>query len=852
MRIVNFQCEHKMDNCITDNANPVFSYAIESDDCDVYIEKASLTIGDECFDARNQLAVRYEGAGLKPFGRYEARLSVWDNKGNKAEAKCLFGTGRLGSPWQAKWITDGSYSFKEKGVSPEIMCFSKHIQVEKKIKTAILYSTAIGIYEAEINGQKVSDTYFAPGFTSYKNRLMYQTYDVTGLLNASDNRFLVYLAGGWAVGSFVFTRKNRITADRQALLMELRIEYEDGSLDIVGTDETWDVSRKGRYKLADLYDGETYDATVDEDKLDYHKAAVEKLKISPQITAQCGAPTIAHERFTPVSMHEYHGGTVFDFGQNLAGIVELRIHRASQRQEIVVKHAEILKQDGGLNTDFLRSAKAEIHYICREGEQIYSPTFTYMGYRYVWVSGIKPEDFDITSIALYADMEQTGSFSCSNEAINKLQNNIIWSAKSNMVEIPTDCPQRDERMGWTGDIAVFAPTACYNFDMTRFLTSWLADVRAEQNKTGGLPNTVPAQGYGFPATMPAIAIEFWGDASVLVPWALYQAKGDIRLLSDNYDMMKKYVDACKRWAGLFSFGGHRYLWNTPSVLHFGDWVAADVPKMSEWQKRTKWTATASLCNTSMLLAKTARIIGREADAEKYQKISEGAALAYNSLLTDGQGRLKKEFQTAYVLPIYFNIFEGQAKKNAVERLAELVEKNNYCIGTGFPGTPYILFALADNGRADVALKMLLNDKCPSWLHEVKMGATTIWERWDGLNEDGVCPIGDDGTDMMISYNHYASGAVGDFLYRRIAGIEAIESGYRKFKIKPLVSEEINAAQGEVDTPFGKAGSDWKLSGDEFQIKVKVPVGCECQLHMPDGSVEVLGSGTYERKCMVGQ
>ena len=421
MRIVNFQCEHKKDNCITDNASPVFSYVVESDDCDVSIEKALITIGDECFDAKNQQAVRYEGAELKPFSRYQAGLTVWDDKGNKAEAECVFGTGRLGSPWQAKWITDGSYSFKEKGVSPEIMCFSKHIQVEKKIKTAILYSTAIGIYEAEINGQKVSDTYFAPGFTSYKNRLMYQTYDVTGLLNASDNRLLVHLAGGWAVGSFVFTRKNRITADRQALLMELRIEYEDGSLDIVGTDETWDVSRKGRYKLADLYDGETYDATVDEDKLDYHKAAVEKLKISPQITAQCGAPTIAHERFTPVSMHEYHGGTVFDFGQNLAGIVKLRIHRAFKGQELVVKHAEILKQDGGLNTDFLRSAKAEIHYICREGEQIYSPTFTYMGYRYVWVSGIKPEDFDITSIALYADMEQTGSFSCSNEAVNKLQ-----------------------------------------------------------------------------------------------------------------------------------------------------------------------------------------------------------------------------------------------------------------------------------------------------------------------------------------------------------------------------------------------------------------------------------------------
>ena len=731
------------------------------------------------------------------------------------------------------------------------MCFAKRLCLKKKVKKAALYATALGIYDALINGKKVSDTYFAPGFTSYKNRLTYQTYDITGLLHAGENQLFVHVAGGWAVGSFVFTRKNRISADRQALLMEFRIVYEDGSTEIIGTDESWEVSCDGCYQLADLYDGETYDATVDESNIRFHKASEEQLRISPCITAQNGAPTRAHERFEPVSMHPYEGGTVFDFGQNLAGIVELHIHRATLGQEITVKHAELLKEDGGLHTEFLRSAKATLHYTCREGQQFYSPTFTYMGYRYVWVGGIAPEDFDITSIALYADMEQIGSFSCGNEAINQLQSNITWSARSNFVEIPTDCPQRDERMGWTGDIAVFAPTACFNFDMTRFLTSWLSDMRAEQRKTGGIPNTVPAQGYGFPATMPAIAVEFWGDASVLVPWALYQARGDETILSDNYEMMKKYVDACRRWAGLFSVGTHRYLWNTPSVLHFGDWVAPDVPKMSQWQKRTKWTATASLCNTSKRLSRIAGILGKKEDEKKYQAISKGAAEAYNRFLTDGNGTLKEEFQTAYVLPLYFDMFEGEAKEHAVEQLVKLVEKNHYCIGTGFPGTPYILFALADNGRADVALKMLLNDRCPSWLYEVKMGATTIWERWDGLNEDGICPISDDGTDMMISYNHYASGAVGDFLYRRIAGIEALEPGYRRFQIKPIVSEEIQMARAEIKTPYGVAGSDWSLDGKEFAIRVRVPVGCECELYLPDGSVTTLVSGMYERKCMVG-
>jgi len=467
-----------------------------------------------------------------------------------------------------------------------------------------------------------------------------------------------------------------------------------------------------------------------------------------------------------------------------------------------------------------------------------------MGFRYISLQGIEPSDVEVTGLALYSDIEENGSFECSNELLNRLQQNIVWGAKSNFIDIPTDCPQRDERMGWTGDIAVFAPTAVYNFKLKKFLTKWLKDMRAEQLSTGGIPNTIPSNGYGFPATMPVMAVDFWGDASVLVPWALYQATGDKDVLADNYQMMKKYVKACKAWAGLLSFGKHRYIWHTLSSFHFGDWVAADVPKMSQWQKRSKWTATASLYNTSNIVSKVAKILDKEDDAKTFAIIASQTAKAYQEVFFDSNGRLKEEFQTGYVLPIYFDMLSADAKKKATEALVSLVKKNNYCIGTGFPGTPYILFALADNGYEDVAYKMLLNEKCPSWLYEVKMGATTIWERWDGLDENGNCPIGDDGTDIMISYNHYASGAVGDFLYRRILGIEPIRPGYKEFKVKPVLGEGIDWAKGHVDTPYGKISVSWKKESAGIELKVTVPEGTKARILIPNKEEIVLEGGEY--------
>ncbi|WP_294548151.1 alpha-L-rhamnosidase [uncultured Pseudoflavonifractor sp.] len=844
LTIRTFTCENQREHCVTDAAAPRFGFSLDSDRAGAELAKAVLTVNGWTVETVQQAAIPYGGPALKPFTRYRAELTAVDDAGETARAELTFETGRLDTPWDAQWISDGAYSFTEKKVSPVPMTFRKTFALRGEVKEAKIRSTAMGIYQLTLNGAPVGNEYFAPGFTSYKTNLQYQTYDVTGQLR-KDNTLTAVVAGGWAVGSFVFTRKNRVTADRQALLLELRVVYKDGTEEIVGTDPSWQVTEEGPLREADLYDGEVYDATAETGS--WRNATVEKLRVSPAIRASYGPAVTAHEEFSPISCTKVGNCLVYDFGQNFAGVVRLKI-RGKRGQKILVRHAEILNPDGTLNTAFLRTAKARIAYTCADGEQTYSPRFTYMGFRYAGVEGIGAEDIDVTAVALYSDLADNGGFSCSDEMLNQLQSNIRWGAKSNFVDIPTDCPQRDERMGWTGDIAVFSPTACFNFDMSGFLEKWMLDVQAEQLPGGGIPNTVPVQGYGFPATMPAMAVDWWGDACVLVPWAEYMARGDLSILKRFYPVMKKYVKACKFWAGLFSFGKKRYIWSTPSVLHFGDWVAPDVPKMQQWQARSKWTATASLCHTSAVTAQVAQLLGEQEDAVYYKDLSAKVADAYCSVFTDGQGKLLNEFQTAYVLPLQFGMFPPEVRAKAADNLARLVEKNNFCIGTGFPGTPYILFALADNGHADTAYKMLLNTKCPSWLYEVKMGATTIWERWDGLDENGQCPIGDDGTDKMISYNHYASGAVGDFLYRRVAGIEPLEAGYKRFAVKPLVGGGLTWASAWVETPYGRAAVDWKAENGTLTVTVTVPVGASCELTLPDRSHTIYSSGTHTRAC----
>lgn len=836
LKILSFTADGARDFLVTDSS-PRFSFCYEGQ-----MTSATLRVGDKTVDAASQIGIPCPLSKLEPFTTYEAVLTVC-NSTQTDTASFSFRTGRMDTPWQANWITDGEYTFTEKKVSPKIMVFRRKITASKPIAQAEILATALGVYELTLNGHKVGSQYFAPGFTSYKHDLQYQTYDVTGQL-ARENVLTAEVAGGWAVGSFVFTRANRITAKRQALLLELRITYADGSSEIIGTDGSWEVTTDGPVKMADLYDGEAYDARVRMESLPWHPAALETIPFQTNIRAEIGLPVVRKEKMEATFLGERNGKLIYDFGQNFAGVVSLRI-RGRAGQTVTVLHAEILKENGDLNTAFLRSAKAMLVYTCRDGEQEYTPRFTYMGFRYISVEGVKQADVQVSAWALYSDIRTNGSFSCSNELLNRLNENIRWGARSNFVEIPTDCPQRDERMGWTGDIAVFAPTAVFNFDMTRFLKKWLRDVRSEQFKTGGIPNTVPSQSYGFPTTMPNMAVDFWDDACILVPWSVYMATGDLHILEESYDSMERYVKACKFWANLIGFGKHRYVWHTPAVFHFGDWIAPDVPKMSQWQGRSKWTATASLCNTSAMLANISELLGKNEKAAQYRELSRKVADAYQSLLLDENGKLKNEFQTGYVLPLYFGMLDEPRRKAAAKNLAELVTKNNYCIGTGFPGTPYILFALMDNGYPDVAYRMLMNTMCPSWLYEVRVGATTIWERWDGLDEKGHCPIGDDGTGGMISYNHYASGAVGDFLYRRVAGLEATSAGYRTFRVCPVPGGGLTWAKAEVMTAYGKAGSSWTIHDGKFIICVTVPAGTECTLVLPSGAEKKLTQGQYQ-------
>lgn len=826
------------ENVITDCGLPLFSVTAESDKRGAEVTRAVIAVGEWKKEFVPPY-VRYDGEPLKPFTTYTVKVTA-ECAGERAEREATFKTGRMNEKWSAKWITDGAYKFKEKHTSPVPLTFKKLYELKQKPIRAEVFATALGVFELFIDGVRVGEDYFKPGFTSYKHDLQYFTYDVTELIKERGTIAAV-VAGGWAVGAFNYKRRNRVYADKQMLLAEVRLTYADGSTEVLGTDESWQVSSISKYKAAEFYDGEVFDFT--ETKDNFHAAKAVVPKISPRISAAYGESVKAHEVLKPVStVRAASGELIYDFGQNMAGIVRAKL-KGKHGQKVVIRHAEIT-MDGELFVEPLRSAKARNIIILQNGENEYSPLFTYMGFRYVGVTGVSAEDIELEAVALYSDVKPNGSFECSDSRLNRLQSNIVWSTKSNFVDIPTDCPQRDERMGWTGDISIFAPTAAFNFDTSRFLNKWLNDLRSEQKKSGGVPMTIPHVVVPMQwELMITMAVDFWGDSCILVPWAEYMARGDIELLKKSYPSMKRYLKAVKFWAGLFSLGKHRRIWKL--LHHYGDWCAPNI-KLFGWMGRGKWTATACWANSLAIVAKIARLTGNSEDEAKFLALREEVCTAYRDIFTDKHGKLKKEFQTAYVLPLYFNMLKGEEKRAAADNLARLVKANEYKIATGFPGTPYILFALCDNGHKDEAFKMLLSDECPSWLYEVKAGATTIWERWDALREDGTCNTGaTDGTNGMVSFNHYAFGAVGDFLYRRVAGIETKEGGYKRFSIAPVFDKALTYAKAEVDTPYGVIKSDWKMDGGKFKISVRVPTGTECELTLPSGKKTELKSGTYD-------
>ena len=675
------------------------------------------------------------------------------------------------------------------------------------------------MYEAEINGKRVGNFILAPGLTSYKTRLQYQVYNITDMLK-EDNEINITVGTGWHRGRISVSSPD-IHNIPCSVIMEIMIEYVNGATESIRTDSDWSVS-KSKILFSDIYDGETYDATADSSQ-NYPVSVIDLPK--DILIEQQGEIVCEHERINPVKyLVTPKGERVIDFGQNLAGYVEFTVD-AKAGDKIEVSHAEILDADGNLYTENYRSAKVKIDYICKDGKQTYKPHFTFMGFRYIRIDNfpceINPDDF--TAIAIYSDMKRTGYIKTVNEKINKLFENTLWSQRANFIDIPTDCPQRDERMGWTGDAQVFAKTAGYNYNVLNFFKKWLADIRAEQRKNGSVPDTVPNfwQLKG--------ASTAWGDVICVIPYQMYLLYGDKQILADNFDAMKKWVDY------ITNDTLDKYLWTSSDESkalwkkHYGDWLALDAPSGSyKGSTNDDLIASAFYAYSTSLVVKVGHILNKDVSEyeELYKNIVKTFKESFKTLTT----------QTDHVLALYFDLTDD--KQAVADKLAEMIQDNGNKLQTGFVGTPYLLHVLSENSHTETAYSLLLQEGYPSWLYEVNHGATTIWEHWDGINDDGKMWSSD-----MNSYNHYAYGSVIDWIYTVAAGIRADEkyAGFEKAVIAPVPDKQLGWIDVSYDTPRGTITSKWTYEGDTVRYEISTPVKSTVVI---DGKEYYVDKGSY--------
>jgi len=776
--------------------------------------------------------VTYDGPALKSMQRVSWQVRVWDNK-NKVSAWSAPATWEMGilepESWKASWITLGSEP-DVKGSKPA-QYFRKEFTTAKTIKSARVYVTSHGLYQIFLNGKKVSTDLFTPGWTSYKNRIQYQTYDVTSMLQAK-NTVGAILGDGWFRGNIGWSSQNGYYGSKLALLAQFQINYTDGTSEVIGTDQSWKVSN-GPILFSDIYNGETYDARKEMsgwsgagfNDSGWEKATVadlsKKILIAPQ-----GVAVKAIEEIKPIKLITTPTGeTVFDMGQNMVGWVRLNV-QGKKGDQVTLKFAEVLTKEGNFYTDNLRSAKCTDNFILNgSGIETFEPHFTFHGFRFVKIEGLsaQPSLDQITGVVIHSDMTPTGTFVCSDPMINQLQHNIQWGQKGNFLDVPTDCPQRDERLGWTGDAQVFSMTAAFNFNVAPFYTKWMRDVAADQLPNGRVPHVIPdvlKQEGGSTA---------WADVSVIVPWTTYLTYGDQRILEVQYPSMKAWVEYMKNRAG------EKNLWTGDT--HFGDWLAFASNRSDYTGATTEkdLIATAYYSYSSGLLAKIAAIIGQNDDAKKYAKLSDEIKKAFQKEFVTPAGRLVSNTQTAYSLALAFDLLPEDLIPKAAKYLADDVEKMGH-LTTGFVGTPLLCKTLSAQGYDDLAFMLLNRKEYPSWLYPVTQGATTIWERWDGQKPDGS--FQDVG---MNSFNHYAYGAIGEWLYRYVVGmdIDPENPGYKHILLAPHPGGGLTNAGVEFNSVYGKVKSAWKLDGNDFVYEVTVPANTTATVTLPAAKADQL-------------
>ncbi len=790
--------------------------------------------------------VPYAGNALQSGKKYKWLVQVWDNT-NALPAKsdtAFFQMALLNvSDWKAKWIEPG---YTEDNVMRPSPLFRKEFSTAKKIVSATAYITAHGLYEAQLNGQRISDAYFTPGWTSYNKRLQYQVYDVTNLLSKGNNAIAVSLGSGWYRGVIGFSNNRNFYGKDIALLFQLEISYADGTSETIVSDGSW-KSSTGSIRYSEIYNGETIDAREEKSGwtlAGYQDAGWNAVKVSTHplntLVATYNEPIRKKETFKPVKIITTpKKEKVIDFGQNLVGWVTLKV-KGKAGDKIVVSHSEVLDKEGNFYITNLRAAKAQDTYILKGGEEeIFEPHFTWHGFQFIKIEGypgeMKAENF--TAVAMYSDMATTGSFTTSNKLINQLQHNIEWGQKGNFLDVPTDCPQRDERLGWSGDAQAFSRTATFNMNVNNFFVKWLKDVEADQLPNGSVPHVIPnVLGVG------STGSTGWADVANILPWNVYLAYGDKRVLEQQYSSMKN-------WVGFMQSKSINDLWNTG--FHFGDWLfyRPDDDNSGRAAVTDKYLiAQCFYAHSTQLLINTAKVLGKENDVDLYEALLKKIKEAFRKEYVTSNGRLVSSTQTAYVLALQFDMLPESVRQAAAQKLVSNIKDYGNHLTTGFLGTPYLCHVLTRFGFTDVAYTLLLQEKYPSWLYPVKMGATTIWERWDGIKPDGTFQV-----PSMNSYNHYAYGAIGDWMYRVMVGLDTYEDGpgYQHIKIQPHIGGGFTNASAALQTYYGKLSSGWKIEGDKIYMDVEIPANTIATVFVPAKNInDITESGEVVKLLQV--
>lgn len=836
--------ENRINPVGLDIHDPRFSWIIISDERQIFqtayeirvdvnennIDNESSTIWSSGKISSSQsVHVPYSGQSLKPGTKYFWKVRVWDNKGNVSDwsKTAWWQTGLMSNDaWMADWIAAG----ENDNVTVHYFRKDFPLEAQKQIKKATAYLTARGMYVASINGKRVGDAYLTPGWTSYNNRIQYQAYDVKDLLHAGTNTLGIILGEGWYGGRI----SRNVYGSDPALLVQMVVEYTDGTTVIIKSDDTWKTST-GPILSSSIYDGEIYDSSKElgewykpgYDNSSWNNVIIEDYT-KDNIIHTYNEPVRKHEELKPADIFVSPGGdTIVDFGQNLVGWVKMAV-KGTKGDSVILSHAEVLDKEGNFYIENLRGAKQRNIYILNGKEQVFEPHFTWQGFRYVKVEGAGeiPDPAEMTAVALYSDMEKTGFFTTSNPDLNQLQSNIIWGQKGNFLDVPTDCPQRDERLGWTGDAQVFCSTAAFNMNVNNFFSKWLKDLAADQFDDGNVPVVIPNV-----LGKRSAGSAGWSDAATIIPWNIYLSYGDKKVLEDQYPSMKAWVD---------------YLVNVSNDLlrnngfHYGDWLFYSLDDDNGGRSAVTDKYLIAQCffaNSVKILTETATLLEKDEDSKYYSALYGQIKDIFNNEFVTPSGQLVSNTQTAYVLALQFDLLPDTKREQAVNRLVTNIREYGDHITTGFLGTPYINHVLTRFNKIDVAYELLLQDAYPSWLYPVRKGATTIWERWNGIKPDGSFQYA-----SMNSFNHYAYGAIGDWMYKVIAGINPEKPGYSEFVINPRPGGGLTSANGSLNTYYGLIRSKWNIENNQFNIEIEIPVNTSAKVYLPASSADQITEG----------